>query len=116
MPGLKTNAGAHLRHGKGIDDALLERLDGARAQWGELGPDEVLFSRVFWSCELCGAALGSSMTWPSGLHPCDCGEWHLACVGCFASKCADPRDNLDYGRCRRCPDAIKVGYAVMGWR
>ena len=53
---------------------------------------------------------------PSGLDvsgwPSEIQEGHTD----FAARCAEIRDNLDYGRCRRCPDAIKVGYAVMGWR
>lgn len=89
--------------------------------WGDaLPPDEVLFSDSLWDCAFCGIELGGEYpsSWPRGLHPCDCGGWHPLCVGCFVAKCSGVGrgESLSYGQCRMCPDAVKVGYAVMGWR
>lgn len=102
-----------------LSEGALIRLAEAREAWGgDWPPDDVLLSDPLGDCVFCGAELGSEYqcSWPRGLHPCDCGGWHPLCVGCFVAKCAEPGDDLSYGRCRTCPDAVKVGYAVMGWR
>lgn len=104
------------RLGSALTPEQERRLADARAAWGGGGPEEMLFARVFWSCALCGAGLGNEASWPRNLHPCACGGWHYVCLGCFVARCAEPGANPYYGRCEPCPDAVRVGEAVMGWR
>lgn len=102
-----------------LSEGRRERLAEAQERWGgALPPDELLFADALWDCVFCGIELGGEYpaSWPRGLHPCVCGGWHSLCVGCFVAKCAEPGTDLSYGQCRSCPDAVKVGYAVMGWR
>lgn len=109
------NDGLRLCGEDDLTSEMITRLVEARECWGGPGPEDTLFSEVFWGCEFCGGPLGDNSSWPKGLHPCKCGGWHLICLGCFASKCAEPGDSLSYGQCRVCPDAVKVAYVAMGW-
>lgn len=84
--------GVHDSGKRMIEGAVMRLPAQARPYWGAEPPAAMLDKYVKRVCEVCARDFSGDVTWPIGLHRCECDGWHWVCLKCVKMRTRMLRD------------------------